>query len=227
MRKLALHAYCIFLKWGHSPGNGAPSWKAAERGPFDLAMCRRVRAGKGQAEDSTICRVLQYSSRWLIPVMPIDQGLMDNLMTSGRVCVQVVMAMFSYLYYNSYVAREIGVTVGSVLTTAMQVCASCLSVSCLYRLKICIPRSSPQTSVLLDGDADVSTVAQGNRTPAQSSVGPYSHGQKHGTSVHVGPRGLCAKLCRRQWNRAGFCSAECMIGHTAQAMVHSQHGACA
>lgn len=57
--------------------------------------------------------------------MPIDQGLMDNLMTSARVCLQVVMAMFSYLYYNSYVAREIGVTVGSVLTTAMQVCETC------------------------------------------------------------------------------------------------------
>ncbi len=32
------------------------------------------------------------------------------------------MAMFSYLYFNSYVAREIGVTVGSVLSSAMQVC---------------------------------------------------------------------------------------------------------
>ena len=29
--------------------------------------------------------------------------------------------MFSYLYFNSYVAREVGVTVGSVLSTAMQV----------------------------------------------------------------------------------------------------------
>lgn len=28
---------------------------------------------------------------------------------------QVVMAVFSYLYFNSYVAREVSVTVGSVL----------------------------------------------------------------------------------------------------------------
>lgn len=31
------------------------------------------------------------------------------------------MAMFSYLYFNSYVAREVGNTVGSVLSAAMQV----------------------------------------------------------------------------------------------------------
>jgi phosphatidate cytidylyltransferase len=30
------------------------------------------------------------------------------------------MAMFSYLYFNSYVAREVGVTVGAVLSAAMQ-----------------------------------------------------------------------------------------------------------
>ena len=28
---------------------------------------------------------------------------------------QVVMAVFSYLYFNSYVAREVSVTIGSVL----------------------------------------------------------------------------------------------------------------
>lgn len=36
------------------------------------------------------------------------------------------MAMFSYLYFNSYVAREVGVTVGSVLSAAMQVLACLL-----------------------------------------------------------------------------------------------------
>ena len=30
------------------------------------------------------------------------------------------MAMFSYLYYNSYVGAEVGVTVGSVLSSAVQ-----------------------------------------------------------------------------------------------------------
>ncbi|EIE23739.1 phosphatidate cytidylyltransferase [Coccomyxa subellipsoidea C-169] len=39
---------------------------------------------------------------------------------TDRMDCQVVMAMFSYLYFNSYVAREIGVTVGSVLSSAMQ-----------------------------------------------------------------------------------------------------------
>lgn len=35
-------------------------------------------------------------------------------------CDQVVMAVFSYLYYNSYVAAEVGLTVGGVLSAAMQ-----------------------------------------------------------------------------------------------------------
>ncbi len=30
------------------------------------------------------------------------------------------MAMFSYLYYNSYVGAEVGVSVGSVLSSAVQ-----------------------------------------------------------------------------------------------------------
>ena len=30
------------------------------------------------------------------------------------------MAVFSYLYFNSYVAREVGITVGGVLSAAMQ-----------------------------------------------------------------------------------------------------------
>ena len=47
--------------------------------------------------------------------------------TPTRVCsglnglhAQVVMAVFSYLYFNSYVAAEVGVTVGGVLSAAMQ-----------------------------------------------------------------------------------------------------------
>lgn len=39
LKSLTLHAYRILFKRGHSPGNGALSWKAAESGPFDLAMC--------------------------------------------------------------------------------------------------------------------------------------------------------------------------------------------
>ena len=40
--------------------------------------------------------------------------------------VQVVMAVFSYLYFNSYVAAEAGVTVGGVLSAAMQLGAHLL-----------------------------------------------------------------------------------------------------
>ncbi|CAK0783153.1 hypothetical protein CVIRNUC_006352 [Coccomyxa viridis] len=39
---------------------------------------------------------------------------------TDRMDCQVVMAMFSYLYYNSYVGAEVGVSVGSVLSSAVQ-----------------------------------------------------------------------------------------------------------
>ena len=52
------------------------------------------------------------------------------------------MAVFSYLYFNSYVAREVGITVGGVLSAAMQlnrctvpllVCKFvCPLVACMY-----------------------------------------------------------------------------------------------
>lgn len=48
---------------------------------------------------------------------------------------QVVMAVFSYLYFNSYVAREVSVTVGSVLQVRHKpYCAeyACRDITCTH-----------------------------------------------------------------------------------------------